>query len=118
MDRAPDSQGIQPPPRHHRCHSSSGLDGIRPSRESVARLRVGLEVEGRALHSLRAAQGEVRDALSAARSEGATYTAIAAALVPGTGNVGETARMRERVAAALRARAFQGRRRREFREPA
>ena len=90
----------------------SDLAGVRPSRVVIARLREGLTAEARAVADLRAARCVVREAVSAARDEGAGYFEIATAIVPGTGDVRSTMRKRERVAGNLRARVHEARLRR------
>lgn len=80
------------------------LEGPRPSPASVARLKSSLTAERTALANLQAARRAVNQAIRAARSEGASYTAIAAAIVPATGNMARTTAARNRAAANLRAR--------------
>lgn len=80
------------------------LEGPRPSPASVARLKASLTTERTALADLRSARRAVNQAIRAARTEGASYTAIAAAIVPATGNMARTTAARNRMAANLRAR--------------
>lgn len=76
------------------CSSHNGLDGIRPSRDVVSRLRQGLAAAARAVGDLRAARCEVREAVSAARAEGAGYHQIAAAIVTPRGDLHATTQAR------------------------
>jgi len=91
------------------CPSHNGLDGVRPSSGVVARLRQGLAAEAGAVADLRAARCQVREAVSAARAEGACYHQIATAIVPPKGDLRATARARERVAGNLRSRMHEAR---------
>jgi hypothetical protein len=87
------------------------LEGPRPSPAAVARLKDSLANEGTALLNLRSVRRAVNQAIRLARSEGASYTAIAAAIVPGSGDVAKTTAARERMAANLRGRLWEERRR-------
>src|SRR5215510_11719737 len=63
------------------------LEGPRPSPAFVARLKASLVAERTALADLRSTRQAVVQAIRAARAEGASYSAIAAAIVPATGDV-------------------------------
>lgn len=85
------------------------LDGARPSRDVVDRLRSALAAEQRGLIDIRSARVAVVESIHAARLQGASYTAIAAALVNPTGDIYQTLMRRARLANSLRARVFEAR---------
>lgn len=62
------------------------LDGPRPSAADVARLRDALVAERTALADLKSARRAVNSAIRLARSGNASFTAIAAAILPATGD--------------------------------
>lgn len=86
------------------------LHGVRPSRDVVRRLVAGLRAERRALDDLRGARAEIVAAIAAGRAEGASFTALACAVVPGSGSGQVTAHARARMAANLRSRVWEARR--------
>ena len=88
------------------------LEGPRPSPATALRLCDTFAAERRALVDLKAARRALNHAIRLARSEGATFTAIAAAIVPATGDVAKTIAARDRMAANLRGRLWEERRRR------
>lgn len=86
------------------------LDGPRPSRGAVACLVDSLRAEQIAAADLSKARDAIRDCLAAARRDGATYTAIAAAIVRPGPTIADTIALRRRMAQALTFRVFESRR--------
>jgi len=90
------------------------FDGVRPSRASVECLAESLRAEKLAADALSKARDGVRSCLQQARESGrVTYSAIAAALVPGGRGqtLPQVIAARRRAAQALTCRSFEARKR-------
>jgi hypothetical protein len=92
-------------PRRRRRHRPDHLAGPALDRELVKRLQAALDAQRICRAAGRAVAAGIRDL----RATGASYYAIASAIVPPSGDLAVTHRRRLAVAAALRARAYRWR---------
>jgi hypothetical protein len=109
---------LRPPVSHRRvCPArdlglrAGGLDGVRPRPELVTQLRALLHRERELADGLRVTRRRIVEVVLAARHENASYFSIAATVVPATCDPAVTLQRRHRVAANLKARVHEARRR-------
>jgi hypothetical protein len=88
-----------------RCKLSFGdVSGTRAPASAIDCLRSSLRAEKQHVEALAQSRREILSCIQQARSAGATYSSIAAAIVPATGFIRETIAKRRRVAGAIACR--------------